>query len=227
MSPSRVLPGAGVPLDRFPFHPLKRPVTTFVMASRLAREKGVLEYLEAAERLKRERPGLRFLLAGSPDPSGDGLSVRDVTSFGTAVEYLGEVADIRPVLLKAECLVLPSLREGMPRSVMEASALGRMAIVSDVKGCRDAIEAGKTGFLCEPRSAASLADAMRRATQLTPSEVAAMSREARALAERRFDERLSTHAYIEFALGIAGARRPSTPAGSGDRSGRPLRQDAK
>lgn len=202
-----LLPGLGVNLDRFPFAPLRRPVATFLMIARLQRDKGVAEYLEAAERLKRERPNLRFLLAG---PAGDGehaMTVREVAQFGSAVEYLGETPDIRPILLRADCLVLPSYREGMPRPVMEAAAMGRLAVVSDVEGCRDAVLPDKTGLLCEAGSSSSLAEAMRRASRLRVQIVAAMSRQARELAVARFDERPCIDAYVSLAEDLAGARR--------------------
>lgn len=225
---TQVLPGSGVNPDRFPFTPLRRPVSTFVMIARLARDKGVAEYLEAAERLKRERPSLRFLLVGPP-PAGDepGLSIRDVAAFGSAVEYLGEVQDVRPILMRADCLVLPSYREGMPRVVLEAAAMGRICVVSDVEGCRDAILPDKTGLLCEARSSSSLAEALRRVARLRPPVIAAMSRQARELAVGRFDERFAIDAYLSMAIALAGERGPLAALALGSRSDRPIRAGAR
>ena len=203
-----LVPGAGVNLARFPFSPLDRTVSTFAMLAPLRRDKGVMEYLEAAERLKRERPGLRFLLAGPPHAGDQGLGLSDVTGYGSAVEYLGDLSDPRPLMLRAECIVLPSYREGLPSVVMEAAALGRISVVSDVEGCRDAILPDRSGLLCEARSASSLTEAMRRAARLRAPVVAAMSRQARELAVIRFDEKLSIAPYLSIALQLAGERSP-------------------
>lgn len=222
-----LLPGAGVNLTRFPFAPLDRPVTTFAMLSPLRRDKGVMEYLEAAERLKRERPGLRFLLAGAPEGGEHGLELGEVTGYGAAVEYVGDLRDPRPLMLRAECIVLPSYREGLPSVLMQAAALGRISVVSDVEGCRDAIQPERTGLLCEPRSASSLTESMRRAARLRAPVVAAMSRQARDLATSRFDERLSIDPCLSIALHLAGDRSPLARTGVSEASGSAVQTNAR
>lgn len=212
----QVIPGSGVNTKRFPFRPLTGQVTTFLMIARLLRDKGVAEYLVAAAELKHEKPALRFLLAGPPDEFDAG----DVARMGGAVEYLGELKDVRPALLRSDCLVLPSYREGMPRAVLEAASMGRICVVTDVPGCRDAIAAGKSGILCQPRSASSLAEAMRQASRLRAPTVGAMSRQARELAETRFDEGFCIQPYLAIAETLSGPPA-GTDRGSGPAAGRP------
>ncbi len=190
-----LLPGSGVDVAHFSAAPLEGPVRTFVMVSRLIEDKGVREYLEAAQAVKAGRPELRFLLVGPEETDGPGrIGAHEVAAVG-AVEYLGELADVRPILEAAHALVLPSYREGMPRTVLEAAAMARIALVSDVEGCRHAIEPGRTGLLFEVRSAEDLARALLAAADLEAAEAAAMSRAARALAETRFAEEFCIAPY--------------------------------
>jgi glycosyltransferase involved in cell wall biosynthesis len=190
-----VLPGSGVDTAHFTAEPLDRPVRTFVMISRLIRDKGVGEYLEAARAAKAQRPDLRFLLVGPEETDGPGRIPADQVRAVSEVEYLGELSDVRPVLTEADCLVLPSYREGMPRTVLEAAAMARPSLVSDVEGCRDAIEPGVTGMLFAPRSAAALSEALLAIAARPAGEIAEMSRAARALAQERFGEELCIAPY--------------------------------
>ncbi len=194
-----MLPGSGVDTQRFAFAPVDRRVRTFVMIARLIVDKGVIEYLEAARELKAERPDLRFLLVGPSETDGPGrVPVDVVQSYADAVEYVGELADVRPLLAEADCLVLPSYREGMPRTVLEAASMGRIALVSDVEGCRDAIEPGVTGLAFAVRSASAVAASMRDIADREPGEVHAMSSAARRMAEERFSERLCIEPYSQI-----------------------------
>ncbi len=203
-----VLPGSGVNTEHFAFDPLDRPVRSFVMVARLIAEKGVVEYLEAARRARSSRPDLRFLLVGPPETDGPGrVPLEQVHSYAGDVDYLGELADVRPALREAECLVLPSYREGMPRTVLEAASMGRVSLVSDVEGCRHAVEDGVTGFMFEARSAESLAGAVLSLAERDAGDVAAMSRAASRMAEERFSERLCIEPYLALFEELGGRRR--------------------
>lgn len=202
-----VLPGSGVDTAHFAFDRVERPVRTFLMISRLIRDKGVVEFLEAAEIAKARRPELRFVLVGPEE--GDGprrVSKADVARY-PAVDYLGEMEDVRPVLYDCECLVLPSYREGLPRTVLEAASAGRIALVSDVEGCRDAIVPEETGFLFPARSSAALAEAMLTLADQDVRRVAAMSEAARALATSRFSEELCITPYEQLYEELRAAER--------------------
>ncbi len=206
-----LLPGSGVDTDRFAYHPVERPVTTFVMVSRLIREKGVVEYLEAARICRRQRPDLRFLLVGPEETDGPGrVSLEEVATYAPDIDYRGEMKDVRPALLESDCLVLPSYREGMPRTVLEAQAMGRPVLVTDVEGCRDAISPGETGQLFAPRSADAVAAAVLEMAALEGAAVAGLSQAARRLMEDRFAERHCITPYVEIAAGLAARRQPGS-----------------
>lgn len=203
-----VLPGSGVNTEHFAFDPLDRPARVFVMVARLIAEKGVVEYLQAAREARASRPDLRFLLVGPPETDGPGrVPLDQVHSYAGDVEYLGQLSDVRQALRQAECLVLPSYREGMPRTVLEAASMGRVSLVSDVEGCRHAIEPGVTGFLFEARSSASLTRALLSLAEKDGAEIAGMSRAAGRLAEERFSERLCIEPYLALFEELRGRKR--------------------
>ncbi len=200
-TPTTVLPGSGMDTTRFTFSPLPEPVPfTFVMIARLLGDKGVREYVQAAERVRAVHPDCRFLLIGPHGASNcTAITEAEVQRWQAAgvIEALGEQGDVRPFLEQSHVLVLPSYREGMPRTVLEAAAMGRPAIVSDVPGCRQAVMAGKTGWLCEVKSADSLAQRMEKCIAMPQVELQAAGKAARARIEQEFDERI----VVEAALG--------------------------
>src|SRR5690554_770487 len=168
-TPTRVLPGSGMDTSRFAFSPLPQVGTeaapfTFVMIARLLGDKGVREYVQAAEQVKADYTDARFLLIGPHGASNrTAITEQEASDWQRTgvIDYLGEQNDVRPFIEQSQVLVLPSYREGMPRTVLEAAAMGRPAIVSDVPGCRHAIVPGVTGWLCEVKSADALARRMR------------------------------------------------------------------
>jgi O-antigen/teichoic acid export membrane protein/glycosyltransferase involved in cell wall biosynthesis len=205
-----LLPGSGVDTERFAYSPPRPSVRRFLMIARLIRDKGVGEYLEAARILKARDPSLHFTLIG---PGGvqnaSALSNDEVQRFEDCVDYLGPQSDVRAAIADADCIVLPSYREGMPKVVLEAASIGRIAIVSDVPGCRHAIAPGDTGFLCPVRSSEGLAHVMREATGLGADEIARMSRSARERAVTQFDEALSIEPYLRIVDQLEHARAGS------------------
>ncbi len=104
--------------------------------------------------------------------------------------------DVRPFITVADCVVLPSYREGLPRSLLEGAAMARPLIASDVPGCREVLDHGVNGLLCEVRSSVSLAAAMNRMLSLTPAERSAMGTAGRRKVEAEFDQRLVAEAYL-------------------------------
>lgn len=190
---TRLVAGSGVDTRAFTVQPLPTlagPPMHFLMIARLIREKGVLEFVEAARHLKQLYPQVRFSLLGGLDarnPSGlDREQLRAIQS-SAAVRWLGETDDVRPHLSGADVAVLPSYREGLPRALLEAAAMGRPAVASDVPGCRQVVVEGVTGYLVPPRDVASLAGAMQRLID-NPCEVATMGAAARARIAALFDE---------------------------------------
>lgn len=156
--------GSGIDTRRYAISALPDgPV--FLMAARLLIEKGVYDFVAAAEELKRRYPNARFLLAGDTGWGSSCVTEEEVETWrqrGT-IEYLGWVKDIRPVLAECRVFVLPSFyREGVPRSVLEALSMGRPVITTDSPGCRDTIEHDRSGKLIPVRDPKALAAAMEQ-----------------------------------------------------------------
>lgn len=198
-TPSIVVNGSGVDIDAF--HPLPLPATpSFLMVARLIREKGVFEYAEAAKRLKARHPHARFALAGWIDGSPTSIRPADVKRMSEGgVEFLGKLSDVRPALAAASVFVLPSgYREGVPRSALEAMAMGRPIVTCDSPGCRETVVEGENGLLVPPFDADALCAAMQRFIA-DPSLSARMGRRSRTLAEEKFDVRTVNRAILEAA----------------------------
>ncbi len=201
-----LLPGSGVDLDFFqPASAVEREGVTFLLASRLLWAKGIAEYAEAARILKRSRGDLRFRLAGPLDPPGAAaIPQSDVERWAEEglIEYRGSAADIREELAESDCAVLPSYREGVPRILLEASAMALPVIAADSVGCREAVVDGKTGLLCKAKDAASLAAAMVRVADMSGDERRAMGAAGRLRVEREFSESLVHRQYLRALVEI-------------------------
>jgi glycosyltransferase involved in cell wall biosynthesis len=182
------LHGSGVDLVHFSPRPLPPCPVTFLMMARLIKDKGVCEYADAARIVRQRFPEARFLLLGPTDsnPTAIPRSLVDAWEEEGAIEYVGAVADVRPFLADAHVCVLPSYGEGLPRSIVEAMAMGRAVITTDVPGCRETVVEGRNGILVPPRDANALARAMCRLIA-EPDRLSAMGIEGRSLAEERYD----------------------------------------
>lgn len=202
---SRVLPGSGVDLTRFaPAPPVDGP-PTFLLIGRLLRDKGIVEFVEAARMLRRDIPAARFQLLGPIDQGNrTAITQAQLDSWVRegVVEYLGATDDVRPLVASTTAVVLPSYREGLPRSLLEGAAMERPLVATDVPGCRDVVEEGVNGYLCAVRDAASLAAAMKRIAQLPQEQRIAMGREARRRVQDRFSEEFVIRAYLDVLAGL-------------------------
>lgn len=200
---ARLLPGSGIDLAHFapataPAVPQPEPGLTFLLIARLLRDKGVVEFAEAARQLRQTHPAFRFQLLGALDADNrsaiPAALVKDWQEAGI-LTYLGTVADVRPAIMAADCVVLPSYREGMPRALLEAAAMARPVIATDVPGCRDAVEDGVTGFLFPARDPEALRLACLKIAALSPQDRATMGRQGRDRVARLYDEALVIAAY--------------------------------
>jgi glycosyltransferase involved in cell wall biosynthesis len=204
-----LIPGSGVDVSRFTPQRRVRNDGTFVflMAARLMWDKGVGEYVAAARQLRSEFPTVSFRLLGFLDvPSPSAVPRREVEAWQREgiIEYLGHSDDMVSVYREADCVVLPSYREGMPKTLLEAASMGLPAITTDVPGCRQALVDSETGFLCNVRDAAALAAAMRRMLLLTPEQRAGMGKLARERVAREFDEKIVIERYLDVVKSILG-----------------------
>ena len=206
---ARLLPGSGVDLDRFRPVPLPDGRLTFLFIGRLLGDKGVRELVAAARLVRRKRDDVTIQLLGPLDEGNRTAVARDELDRWVAegvVDYLGETGDVRPFVEQATAVVLPSYREGLPRSLLEAGAMARPLIATDVPGCREVVEPGVNGLLCEVRSSASLAKAMKDFAELPPANRTQMGLESRRMVERRYSQTVVIRAYLD-ALGKLGASR--------------------
>jgi glycosyltransferase involved in cell wall biosynthesis len=203
-----VLPGSGIDLSSFA--PVKLPKELrFLMIARLLRDKGVREFVEAARKLRFALPTATFFLLGEPDrgnPTAVGKDELDEWIAEGAIQYLGSTADVRQFIANATAVVLPSYREGLPRTLLEGAAMARPLIATDVPGCRQVVRDGVTGYLCEPRSADSLATAMMRFALTSHEERVSMGESARIMVEEEFDEALVIRAYLDVATELTSPR---------------------
>jgi glycosyltransferase involved in cell wall biosynthesis len=156
----RMVRGSGVNLQHFCLKPLP-DAPVFLMIARLLKTKGVAEYIEAAVRVKKSIPSARFLLVGGVDEGPDAIDPSLLTELPqNGIEYLGAKDDVREYIGEASVYVLPSYREGTPRSVLEAMAMGRAVITTDVPGCRETVRDGRNGILVPARDVSALEEAM-------------------------------------------------------------------
>lgn len=196
--------GIGVELGDFEPAPVREQVTTFAMAARLIVEKGVYQYIEAARIIRQLRDDVQFLLLGGIDDNPNALAASEVQTWNDEgiVCWPGRVDDVQAWLRQADVFVLPSFyREGVPRSIQEAMALGRPIITTDHVGCRDTVEAGVNGLLIPIRDVPALVSAMRYFLD-NPGVAQNMGRESRLLAEQRFDAVNADNLIIRM-LGVA------------------------
>lgn len=200
------LPGSGVDLTRFAVAPLTTGVPIrFLLVARMLWDKGVGEFVEAARMLRAKYPQVEFCLLGFLDVKNPAAISREQIANWVAegaVRYLGETDDVRTELAASQCVVLPSYREGVPRTLLEAAAIGRPIVTTDAVGCREVVDDGENGFLCRPRDAVDLADKMARMISLSPEARAEMGRKGRAKVEREFDERIVIEKYLQVIAEI-------------------------
>ncbi len=205
------LPGSGVDVNRF--RPVERSLPgrhfIFLMVARLLRDKGVSEYVEAARQLREKHPAVRFHLLGFLDARNPtAISREQVQEWERAglVCYLGAADDVTPYYADADCVVLPSYREGCPRSLLEAASMAKAIITTDVPGCRQVVDDGVTGLLVKVRDALDLAGKMERMLSYTEDERRAMGHRGREKMIREFDEKIVIDRYLQVIDETVGCR---------------------
>lgn len=197
----KIVSGSGVNLERFLFTPLPKSGTVFLFVGRLLKEKGLREFVQAAQTVKRQYPEVEFHILGPEDPSPDAISRQEIQDWQNkgVVKYLGVTSDVRPFLSACHIFVLPSYHEGMPRTIQEAMAIGRPILTTNVPGCRETVIPGTNGYLVPSANAEALAKQMLWFIE-NRSVWQRMGEQSRFLAERRFD----VHAINSELLKIMG-----------------------
>lgn len=191
--------GIGLDLDYYAPVPAVLQPVTFLLIARMLREKGVYDFIAAARTVKRRFPNVCFMLVGGTDPNPGSVERADLESWEREglVQWAGQVPDVRPWIARASVFVLPSYREGVPRSNQEAMAMERPVITTDCVGCRETVVDGVNGYLVPVRSPDALAATMMRFIE-SPDLIQRMGREGRRIAKARFDVRAINRRILEI-----------------------------
>ena len=202
-----LIPGSGVDMAHFAEQPIPPGGPIFLVVARLLHDKGLREYVEAAEIVKRDYPDARFELLGPFDPNPAAVSAAELAEWQSrgALIYRGAARDVRPYLAHCSVFVLPSHREGLPRTILEAMATGRAIITTDAPGCRETVCEGENGLLVPVGDPRALADAMLRFCR-DPELAERMGAMSRRIARRRF----AVEAINRLLMATLGLRREST-----------------
>lgn len=186
--PSFVVNGSGVGLDEYPKTPINSEKIRFLFIGRLLGDKGIREYLEAAEIIKKRYPDVEIDIVGPLDINPDAIQQSELDRWvtGGVINYFGKLKDVRPRIAEASVFVLPSYREGTPRSTLEAMSMGRAIITTDAPGCKETVIDGENGFLVPVKNSELLVNAMEKFI-LNPELIKSMGKKSRMIAEEKFD----------------------------------------
>ncbi len=202
---SDVLPGSGVDTNRFvPHYKVKSDKVRFLLIARMIWEKGIAQYVEAAREIKKVHPHVEFCLLGFLDVQNPSAITRAEMNEWVeegVINYLGVSDKVDVVIQSADCVVLPSYyREGTPKTLLESGSSGKPIITTDNVGCRDVVEHGITGFICEPRSSKDLQLKIEMFLDLSYDERLEMGRRSREKIKREFDEKIVIDKYLEVLV---------------------------
>ncbi len=190
-----LLPGSGVNTEEYAFGEFPKGITKFVFVGRLMREKGIEEYLYAAQKIRRKYGDVEFHICGFCEEEYQSR-VEKLQQNHTVI-YHGMVQDMKAVYKEMSCIVLPSYHEGMSNVLLEAAAMGRPGIASRIPGCEEIVEHERTGYLFERKNNRQLCKMMEKFLQLSHEERAVMGREARRKIEKDFDRNVIVKKYLD------------------------------
>lgn len=195
-----LLPGSGIDLQKFsPVTPVVQHPFVFLFIGRLLKDKGIYEYIEAIKIIKQKYDNVEFQILGSLDTANKtSISKEELEQWIKAglIHYLGVSDQVQSVIANADCVVLPSYREGTPRSLLEASSMEKPIITTNVVGCKEVVEDGLNGYLCEVKNPQDLAHKIEKLLQLSEEERQAMGRKGRNKMIQEFDEQIVFDKYI-------------------------------
>lgn len=193
------LPGEGVDIQHFHAVPISNFVNIkFLFIGRIMSDKGIMEFVAAARKIKKLFSNVCFQILGPTDVDNrTAIRKEQLNSWieEGVIEYLGQASDVRPFIEQAHCIVLPSYREGIPVSLLEASAMTRAIITTDAPGCKEVIEDGVNGFLCHAKNVDSLYDAIQKFLQLSPELMSEMGQKGRAKVTNEFEHSIVLKKY--------------------------------
>ncbi len=197
-SKCHVVNGSGVNMEKFSVTPYPEKVS-FLMVSRVMYSKGIREYLRACEIVKEKYPEVRCMLLGACEGMQDSLSQEDLNSYieRGIIEHFGETDTVADYYKQCSVYVLPSYREGVPRTVLEATAMGRAAITTHAPGCRETVIDGETGYLVEIKDADAVADRMIKFIE-NPELIEKMGKASLEYCKQKFDVKKVNEDMIKY-----------------------------
>jgi glycosyltransferase involved in cell wall biosynthesis len=198
---TEIINGSGVDTRYFTPTPFPEQMT-FLMISRLIRDKGVFEYLEAARAVRQKNKDVRFLLVGPYDTNPSALKPEELQGYISdgSIEYLGELTDVRPAIAQSSVYVLPSYHEGTPKTVLEAMACGRPIITTDAPGCRETVKDGVNGYLVELKNVQALIEIIMKVID-NREGLEKKGNESRKIAVEKYDVNI-VNKQIEMVIGL-------------------------
>ena len=207
MVPAVVVNGSGVDVHDFNVLPLPREESgdikpSFLLIARLLKDKGIVEYVEAAKQIKKDYANAEFHLVGSIDENPASIEQAQLDQWiaDGNITYWGQLNDVRPAIAASSVYVLPSYREGTSRSVLEAMSMGRAIITTDAPGCREPVISGKNGYLVTVKAVDELTDAMRQFIEHS-NLYEEMGLASRSIAVEKYDVRkVNAHMIAEMGL---------------------------
>jgi glycosyltransferase involved in cell wall biosynthesis len=203
------VPGSGIDWNHYlpaPPPPLAGRPFRFLVVSRMLKDKGIEEFVAASKIVRERIPGIECQLLGFVDagnPNAIALDTIHAWERDGLVRYLGSTDDVRPYMTEADCVVLPSYREGVPRSLLEAAAMARPIIASNVVGCKDIVDHHVNGLLCQVKDCSDLASKMVQMVEFTPERRLEMGMAGRLKVREQFDERIVIRKYLDMIDDIA------------------------
>lgn len=204
---SELVPGSGINLEKFiPAALPQNKEFTFLLISRLIHDKGIIEYIEAIKELKNRGVKAKFqILGGIDEEHRRGIPAVIIESWinDGIIDYLGRVSDVRGYIKNADCIVLPSYREGTPRTLLEAASMARPIVTTDVAGCNNVVKDNYNGFLCSLKDIQDLANKMEKMLRLSFEMRRSFGLKGRALVEETYDENVVIDKYKELVNKVA------------------------
>jgi len=194
---ARVIPGSGVNLEKFKPVPKveEDDIMRFLFIGRIMKEKGIEEYLEAADYILGRHSNVEFQILGQFEE--EIYRNKIISIENTRIRYLGVSNDVRNEIKQVDCVVNPSYHEGMSNVLLEGAAMGKPLIASNIPGCKEIVDDGVNGYLCEPMDTISLISAMEKFLKLSKIEREQMGIASRQRVERYFDRNIVIKAYME------------------------------
>jgi glycosyltransferase involved in cell wall biosynthesis len=210
---SECIPGSGINVTHYipvPTQSLSQRPFRFLLVARMLKDKGVYEFVEAARAVRLRFPDTVFQLLGFIDEANpNAVSAEEISGWEREglMTYLGKTDDVRPYLAAADCVVLPSYREGVPRSLLEAAAMARPIVTTDAIGCREPVDDQVNGLLCKIRDAGDLAEKMMQMLAFSSAERLEMGLAGRKKIEAEFDEKIVIQKYLDVIAEILDAKK--------------------